>query len=151
DEPAKAPAADSMLGKEAGDVRDDNGLKMKLVWCPPGAVIMGDAEESPVRAVLTRGYWLGRCEVTQAEWKRVMATEPWLGQRGHPVGDDIAATNVSWEDATLFCAKLSEDERTAGRIAAEWQYALPTEAQWEHACRARTTTVFHFGDDPRQL
>src|SRR5262245_25783640 len=70
DEPVKAEKhiADSMLGEEAGQVRDDNAIKMKFVWCPPGVFIMGDTDEGTTRGVMTRGYWLGRYEVTQAEW-----------------------------------------------------------------------------------
>src|SRR5689334_10505794 len=87
DGPRNAPTltADPMRGKEAGDVRDDNGLRMRLVWCPPGSFTMGDVEGTtervvkgdepkpqttvtPVKVGLTRGYWIGKYEVTQAEW-----------------------------------------------------------------------------------
>src|SRR5579872_4465908 len=77
EEPAKAspPAADPMLGKAHGDVRDDNALKMKLVWCPPGKFTMGSPKTEPTRnkkneyqvdVTLTNGYWLGVYEVTQS-------------------------------------------------------------------------------------
>src|SRR6476646_10998019 len=86
-EPEKTPtpASDPMLGKEPGQVRDDNGLKMKLVWCPPGKFTMGSPEdekgrpdkqnnmdnfENQVRVTLSKGFWLGRYEVTQSEWRR---------------------------------------------------------------------------------
>lgn len=194
-EPGKtqAVAADSMHGKAPGEVRDDNGIEMKLVWCPPGSVTMQDVEKvaepvaikvektgkpnddddddndndvpkgepvpqprvttkvTPVRAFLTRGYWIGKFEVTQAEWKQVMATEPWNGKPFHKAGDDHPVTWVNWDDSMAFCRKLTAQEREAGRLPAGWEYTLPTEAQWERACRARTDTVFSFGDDESKL
>ncbi len=169
-----APAADSMVGKKPGQVRDDNGLKMKLVWCPPGVVTMEQIETveepvttededeaapktrrvekiTPVRVLLTSGYWLGIYEVTQAEWKQVMKTEPWKGQQYTKEGPDYPATFVNWHDATDFCSKLTEQEHQAGRLPNDWEYVLPTEAQWERACRARTETKYSFGDDESKL
>jgi formylglycine-generating enzyme required for sulfatase activity len=186
DEPGSAPtrAADPMRGKDVGEVRDDNGLKMKLVWCPPGAFTMESVEvvtnraatendESPdenldpqierqrklkksiiirpVKVALTKGYWLGQYEVTQSEWKRVMETEPWKGQDFTREGADYPATFVSWNDAIRFCRKMTERERQAGRLSNNWEYTLPTEAQWERACRARSETRFSFGDDESKL
>jgi len=186
DEPDRAakPTADSMLGKESGQVRDDNGLKMKLVWCPPGIFTMQNSqvievpattarqvandsdddvvEESvpqprvttnvtQVRVFLRNGYWFGRYEVTQSEWKELMNTEPWKRQTYTKEGPDFPATWVNWEDATEFCRALTERERHAGRLPEDWAYTLPTEAQWERACRARTESSFSFGDDPLRL
>ena len=179
DEPANVekPAADPMLGKKLGQVRDDNGLKMKLVWCPPGFLTMEQVEIveepvttedeededepapktrrvekiTPVKVLLTQGYWLGKYEVTQSEWKQVMKTEPWKDQDVTKEGADFPATFVSWNDATDFCRKLTEQERQAGRLSNDWEYTLPTEAQWERACRARTETRFSFGDDESKL
>jgi formylglycine-generating enzyme required for sulfatase activity len=192
DEPGKAQsaAADSMRGKEPGEVRDDNGLKMKLVWCPPGFVTMeqldgidkpvkpeiasegnqpnddeamdgSNVEPSPeppsteritpVKVFLTQGYWLGKYEVSQSEWKQVMKTEPWKGRALTKDGPDFPATWVSWNDAVEFCRKLTEQERHADRLSSDWEYTLPTEAQWERACRARTETTFSFGDDQSKL
>ncbi|MGE5191995.1 MAG: formylglycine-generating enzyme family protein [Deltaproteobacteria bacterium] len=170
-----------MRGKEAGQVRNDNGLKMKLVWCPPGFFLMGDAEVAeepatkgdatdendpkggpgpqqgatlnitPAKVLLTRGYWLGKFEVTQSEWKQVMATEPWKDEEFKKEGDDFPATHVGWTDAMWFCDKLTEQERMAKRLPDGWEYTLPTEAQWERACRARTESRFSFGDDESKL
>src|SRR5436190_2310804 len=80
DEPTKVdnPAVDLMLGNEPGQVRDDNALKLKFVWCPPGEFSMGSPKsevgrkdnEDRVEVTLTKGYWLGKYEVTQAEWKQ---------------------------------------------------------------------------------
>lgn len=189
DEPEKAPtpSADPMRGKKSGEVRDDNGLKMKFVWCPPGFVTMENVEAitepvaekdkepnsddddvvdpkdepaaepretkiiTPVKVFLTKGYWLGQYEVTQSEWKEVMKTEPWKGNAATREGADIPATIVSWDEATNFCRKLTKLERQADRLPNDWEYTLPTEAQWERACRARTETNFSFGDDESKL
>ncbi|MGQ0636586.1 MAG: formylglycine-generating enzyme family protein [Planctomycetaceae bacterium] len=175
-------AADPMRGTKAGQVRDDNGLKMKLAWCPPGVVTMEQIEEVdftglvetrvvdgkpvrvdksgvpipgpktiPVRVFLTRGYWLGKYEVTQAEWKQIMGTAPWKGQNATRDGDEFPVTCINWDDALEFCHALTLHERTANRLSNDWEYTLPTEAQWERACRARTETAFSFDDDESQL
>ncbi len=161
DEPGKAtnPAADSMLGKEPGQMRDDNGLRMKLIWCPPGEFTMGSPtseadrqnDERQVEVTLTNGFWLGKYEITQSEWKQVMATEPWQGQELTKEADDFPATFVNWDDAVEFCHKLTERERKAGRVPEGWEYTLPTEAQWERVCRAQTETSFSFGADESKL
>ncbi len=156
---AVPPVADPMRGKKLAEVRDDNGLKMELVWCPPGFV--DDADEKPrlrqmeiiveAKVLLTKGYWLGKYEVTQSEWKQVMKTEPWKGEDLTKEGEDYPATFVSWNDALDFCRKMTEQERQANRLSNDWEYTLPTEAQWERACRARTETRFSFGDDESKL
>ena len=146
-------------GRQAGEVRDHDGLKMKLVWCPPGKFKMGSPksekersdDEDQVDVTLTKGFWLGKYEVTEAEWKQVMDTEPWKGERLAKDGADFPATFVSWNDAVDFCRKMTEQERQAGRLTDEWEYTLPTAAQWERACRAGTKSRFSFGDDESQL
>jgi formylglycine-generating enzyme required for sulfatase activity len=161
DEPSKTdtPAADSMLGKEPGEVRNDNGLKMKLVWCPPGEFTMGRSEleneqgndERPVEVTVANGYWMGKYEVTQSEWKQVMATEPWKNKELTMRGADFPATFVDWDDVNDFCRRLTARERAAKRLPAAWEYTLPNEVQWERACRAGTKTDFSFGDDVSNL
>lgn len=151
--------SDKFIGTEAGQVRDDNNLKMKLVWCPSGKFTMGSPpseqgrlnHEDQVNVTLTNGFWLGKYEVTQAEWKQVMGTEPWKDKDYVKDGADYPATFVSWDEATDFCRKLTEQERQAGRLPDGWEYTLPTEAQWERACRARTETMFSFGNDESKL
>ena len=80
---------------------------------------------------LTQGYWLGKTEVTQAQWEALMGSNP-----SNFKGADRPVEQVSWSDAKEFCAKLTERERTAGRLPEGYEYTLPTEAEWEYACRA---------------
>ncbi|HEY2252931.1 MAG TPA: formylglycine-generating enzyme family protein, partial [Planctomycetaceae bacterium] len=146
-------------GTKAGQERDDNGVKMKFVWCPPGKFVMGSPQDEPVRfdsenqvdVVLTRGFWIGRYEVTQGEWAQLKTPLLWKGQEYVKEGDDFPATYLSWENAMAFCRKLTRQERAAGRLPPGSHYTIPTEAQWEYACRAGTTTRFCFGDDEQLL
>jgi formylglycine-generating enzyme required for sulfatase activity len=93
---------------------------------------------------ISRGFWMGKYEVTQGEYESVTGSNPslFLGDPNRPV------ERVFWFDATNYCAVLTQRERVAGRIAANSVYRLPTEAEWEYACRARTSTRFSNGDDP---
>jgi formylglycine-generating enzyme required for sulfatase activity len=147
----------TFAGTRAGQLRDANGLK--LVWIPPGDFTMGSPkdekdrsdDEGPVNVKLTRGFWLGQHEVTQAEWQRVMQTTPWSSKDHVKEGDDYPATYLSWDDAMKYCEKLTEQERSARRLPPGWRYTLPTEAQWEYACRAGSRSRFSFGDDESEL
>jgi formylglycine-generating enzyme required for sulfatase activity len=97
------------------------------------------------QVTLTRAYWLGRFEVTQAEYVEVMGHNP-----SHFAGDlQRPVEKVTHVQATAFCVALTERERAAGRLPPGLVYRLPTEAEWEHACRAGTTNLFSFGDDPQ--
>ncbi len=146
-------------GSKAGQTGDDNSLKTKLVWIPSGDFTMGSPkdekdrsdDENQVQVTLSKGFWLGQHELTQAEWQRVMQTTPWSGKEHVKEGDDYPATYVSWDDAMKFCEKLTEQEHAAGRLPSDWRYTLPTEAQWEYACRAGTKSRFSFGDDESDL
>ena len=137
----------------------ENSIGMKFCWCPPGKFIMGspvteeDREiyEEQVYVKLTQGFWLGKYEVTQGEWERVMGTKPWSGQLFVKDGVSYAASFVNWEEAVEFCKKLTTQERQGGRMQHGWEYGLPTESQWEYACRAGTTTAYSFGNDASQL
>jgi formylglycine-generating enzyme required for sulfatase activity len=85
-------------------------------------------QEGPqTQVTLTRGFWIGRYEVTQGEYQAVIGTNPsgFTGDTNRPV------EQVDWSDATNYCVKMTERERVAGRLPASWEYRLPTEAQWE--------------------
>ncbi len=87
------------------------------------------------------GFLLGRYEVTQKEYTEVTGTNPSFFK-----GDQLPVERVTWHDATNYCNKLTVREKQAGRLPAGWEYRLPTEAQWEYACRATTTTATAYGN-----
>jgi formylglycine-generating enzyme required for sulfatase activity len=112
-----------------------------MVWIAPGSFQMGDStghgdsDEKPVHEVrLTTGYWLGESDVTQDEWQAVIGYNP-----SHTTGGNLPVESVSWSDAAEYCQKLTQRERDAGHLLPGMHYDLPTEAQWEYACRAGTT------------
>lgn len=116
-------------------------FQIELVQIPAGSFLMGSTnadDEDPVHEVRLSGFFIGKYEVTQRQWREVMDTNP-----SEFPGEDRPVENVSWEDVQEFAAKLSA--RT-GEV-----YRLPTEAEWEYAARAGTTTDFHFGNDTLQL
>jgi len=124
-----------------------------FVWLPAGQFTMGSPEteqdrgsdEGPQTMVtLTTGFYICSHPVTQGEYLALIGSNPsvFVGDLNRPVEE------VSWVDATNYCAVLSAQERSGGRLPAGYAYTLPTEAQWEYAARAGTSTRFSFGDDP---
>lgn len=148
---------DLPAGTDAGDGREvtlPGGGKLKLIWCPPGAFTMGSpfalGDETPVEETVKNGFWLGQTEVTQRQWTDVMQTRPWE-QRSelnlYKSGATFPAVYIKHGEAMSFCIKLTEIDRRSGKLPVGWKYALPTEVQWEYACRAGTRTEFsHEGD-----
>jgi formylglycine-generating enzyme required for sulfatase activity len=137
-----------------------------MVFIPPGTFRMGSptnevdrySNEGPQTAVtISRGFWMGKYEVTQGEYLAVIDSNPsfFNGVRDWPnpgtdYGTDLSrpVEQVSWIDATNYCGQLTQRERAAGRIGTNSVYRLPTEAEWEYACRGWTSTRFSYGDDP---
>ena len=127
---------------DAGDVVT-NSIGMKLVWIPPGEFMMGSdngsSNEKPVHRVkISKGFWMGQTEVTQDQYRAVTGDNPSAFKK-----DNSPVDSVKWDDAMEFCRKLSQKEGLT--------YTLPTEAQWEYACRAGTKTRFSFGDSDSEL
>jgi len=123
-----------------------------MVFIPPGTFRMGSPTDEEQReeweglqiaVTISRGFWMGKYEVTQGEYQTLMKTNrsAFKGNLNRPV------EQVSWSDATDYCGKLTQQEREAGRIPANCFYRLPTEAEWEYACRGWTSTRFSYGDD----
>jgi formylglycine-generating enzyme required for sulfatase activity len=118
-----------------------DGEKLEMVWIPAGTFQMGSddghADEKPVHTVELDGFWMGKYEVTERQYATVMGKSASFSQGPN------RATAEGWDDATEFCRKLS--------AATGENYTLPTEAQWEYACRAGSSGKWCFGDDISQL
>jgi formylglycine-generating enzyme required for sulfatase activity len=127
---------------EAGilDVPLPGGVSMTFVKVPSGTFMMGDADNGPVHQVaITQGFWLAATEITQAQWAAVMQKNP-SHFRGDP---NLPVEQVSWEDSMVFARALVAPDGL--------EPDLPTEAEWEYACRADSETLWSFGDDERDL
>lgn len=124
-----------------------------MVFIRPNTFVAGSptnevghqSDESPQTIVtISHGFWMGRHEVTQGEYLSVVGSNPsqFMGDSSRPV------ESVSWPDATNYCALLTAQQLAAGLIPPGSQYRLPTEAEWEYAARAGTSTRYSYGDDP---
>ncbi|MGI9443231.1 MAG: formylglycine-generating enzyme family protein [Rubripirellula sp.] len=134
--PGPTPVEDMVLPESA----DSIGMECKLIHA--GKFIMGEGDQAH-EVTLTKPFKMGVHEVTQAQYEQVMGVNP-----SHFKGANNPVEMVRWDDAVEFCRRLSElpAEKAAGHV-----YRLPTEAEWEYACRAGTTTRFSFGDDEWKL
>ena len=143
---------DDFRGAHAGAERTVDDVR--LCWCPPGRFRMGSPlsergrrpDEDQVDVVLTRGFWIGKYEVTQSEWRRLMGAFPdRLPTPAFGEGENFPMYWVNFHEAQAFCSALTARARNNGSLHPAWSIALPTEAQWEYACRAETTTAWAFG------
>lgn len=110
---------------------------------PIGAPYFSSSNERPVRPVtISQPFWISSCEVTQAEYEALMGSNP----SAH-TGPDRPVERVSWFDAVAYCQALTAQAALLGSLPAGYEYRLPTEAEWEYACRAGTTREFNLGDE----
>ena len=124
-----------------------------------GMFSMGSPEVEPGRmesediagVYFRRPFTVARTEVTQRQYRAVMGKEPWKGQKFTRSGDDFPATWVTWFDATEFCERLTNQKHESGGLPPNEVYRLPTEAEWEYACRAGEAAAYSFGDDEARL
>ncbi|MDR2460512.1 MAG: formylglycine-generating enzyme family protein [Deltaproteobacteria bacterium] len=121
-----------------------NSIGMEFVAIPPGVFVMGDLygedDEKPLRKItISTPFYLGKYEVTQSQWERLMGNNP-----SEFRGADRPVDSISWDMAMLFIQALNELEGTD-------KYRLPTEAEWEYAARGGTQTTYYFGNDSQDL
>ncbi len=136
------PSSDKMAGKLPGESREIAGIPMQ--WCPPGEFFMGSPpgeadrndDERQHRVILRKGFWISRTECTQGQWKKVMGANPSMYS-----GDDLPVEKVSWYECKDWVEKMNQRSPVPGG----WKWKLPTEAQWEYACRAGTDTAYAYG------
>ena len=123
--------------------------KLTMVWCPPGTFQMGSPEgeadraktgETQHKVTLTKGFWIASTETTQALFQLVTGN-----RRGKFAGPMLPVTGITYDEAVDFCTKLTELARTKDPSCPAFR--MPTEAEWEYACRAGTTTAYAFGDE----
>ncbi len=129
-----------------------NSIGMEFVHITSGTFVMGSSSsekgmynrETQHRVTLTKGFYMQTTEVTQGQWYQIMGTRPWSEKKFVREGDDCPAVYVSWNDCQEFIRRLNHREDTS-------KYRLPTEAEWEYACRAGSTTRFCFDNSDSGL
>jgi len=160
-EPARATSGPIRQVGETISFDLGNGIKMDFCWIPPGEFMMGSpssergrkADEGPQHRVnVTKGFWMGKYEVTQAQWQAVMGNSPLDFKKA---GGDAPVEQVKWEDSQEFLRRLNarfrEVASNAGIGGSDVVFALPTEAEWEYACRAGTTAKYYTGNSDSDL
>ena len=122
------------------------GVPLEMVWIEPGSFTMGSEEVwvTPREVTISQDFYLGKYEITQEQWQAVMGTAPWSSAPSDYQGPRHPAIGLTWYDAQAFAQRLND-------YFGEDAYRLPTEAEWEYACRAGTTTRWFFGDDESLL
>jgi formylglycine-generating enzyme required for sulfatase activity len=132
-----------------------NSKPLAMIWIAPGSFDMGSPEdelgrtpeeEKQFSVTLTQGFWLGTFPVTQAQWEAVMDNNPSYFSDS---GSDRPVENLAWQDAMSFCQKLSKKYRS--QLPNGYEFRLPTETEWEYACRAGTQTMYNVGNSLAEL
>jgi formylglycine-generating enzyme required for sulfatase activity len=130
-------------------------LGIECVYVKADTFRMGSAESGPddeksVHQVkISRDYWMGTCEITQAQWRALIGTDP-----SKYKGDKLPVEMVSWDEAAEFCRKLTQRERKASRLPDGYVYRLPTEAEWEYAARGGAKSkgfIYPGSNDPEEV
>jgi formylglycine-generating enzyme required for sulfatase activity len=151
--PAEEQEAYAHRGKQPLYI--ENSVGMKLVLIPPGTFTMGspttekyrNSDEAQHGVTLTNGFYMASTEVTNGQYRTFKPNHTSKDYKGHSLnGDEQPVVYVSWNDAVAFCDWLTSRERGAGKIGSRDSYRLPTEAEWEYACRAGTGTSRFWGD-----
>jgi len=128
---------------------------LDLLWIPPGVFTMGSPEkelgriaeeEQQFQVRISRGFWLSKYLVTQAQWWTIKHNNPSCFQQQN---FDCPVENINWSDAIGYCQELNK--LFGGNVPAGYRFSLPTEAQWEYACRAGTQTIYYNGDKLNDL
>jgi len=140
--PATEPAFSAsrgMEGSRAGEVREFGGIEM--VWCPAGEFLMGsptseadrNSDETQHPVTLTRGFWMAKTECTQEQWEAVAGSNP-----SNSKGATLPVEQLSWDEVNAWLVTMNARHP----LTEGWKWELPTEAQWEYACRAGSTTAY---------
>jgi len=126
-----------------------------LVFIQPGTFTMGspltelerNSKETQHTVTISRCFWMGKYPVTQGKYQAVVGSNPsfFTAANGYTDDPSLPVEQVSWNDATNYCALRTQQERTAGLISTNFSYRLQTESEWEYACRAGTTNAFYWG------
>lgn len=123
-----------------------NGTKLELAEIPAGTFLMGPREENQVSVKISEPFFLAKTEITQAQWSAAFEENPSFFKK-----EALPVECVTWHEAMAFCEKLTARERRAGRLPKGMKFSLPTEEQWEYACRAGTQTRFCSGETESDL
>jgi formylglycine-generating enzyme required for sulfatase activity len=130
-----------------------------MIFIPPGTFRMGSPTNEPNRSIkegpqtdvtISRGFWIGKYLLTQGEYQSLMGNNPSFFNTNNGFSQDLTrpVDSATWFDASEYCTQLTRKERARGHIPADSLFRLPTEAEWEYACRAWTSTAYSYGDDP---